>query len=150
MPSGSFLTKEQKQQIYYLCVHKHLDDEEIYELLFSLDPKAISFSYLKRICTKLRVDINFATNFLNNCGNRKGNAGRPRIYDHTDEAHLTDILKERCTRQLKDLSRLLFLMMDRETDEIPSTCSVFQLLKRTKNSRKVMLKYDIDNLSLST
>ena len=105
MPSGSFLTKEQKQQIYYLCVHKHLDDEEIHELLFSFNPKAISCGYLKRICTKLRVDVDFATNFLNNCGTRKGNAGRPRIFDHADEEHLNEILKERCTRQLKDLSR---------------------------------------------
>ena len=128
MPSGSFLTKEQKQQIYYLCVHTNLGDEETHGLLFSFDPKAISCGYLRRICTQLRVDVDLATNFLNKCGTRKGNAGRPCIFDRADEELLNEILKE---RQLRDLSRLLFLMMDRETDEIPSTCSVFQLLKRT-------------------
>ena len=140
MPSGSFLTAEQKQQIYYLCLHKQIDNNDIYDLLFALDPNAISFGYLERICTKLRKDVEFASTFLGKCGTRKGKAGRPRIFDPTDEQHLAVILNERCTRQLKDLSRLLFLMMDRETDEIPALCSVFRLLKNSRYSRKVKIQ----------
>jgi hypothetical protein len=78
MPSGHHLSLDARENILYNTLVLDQTPEKIYELRFQNNQAKISLPYLRRICSKLRNDDEFAFNFVQET---KKITGRTKVYD---------------------------------------------------------------------
>ena len=78
MPSGKHLNKDAKENILYNTLVLDQTPEEILTFRFQNNQGNISLPYLRRICSQIRNDDEFAFNFVQET---KKITGRSRVYD---------------------------------------------------------------------
>lgn len=135
---------------YHLPVHirkiiKHnvsvleMTTEYIYDLILPGLPRHFTFVRLREVCHKFQTlaGSDWESSYLSGDKTRKAHAGRPFLLCDADKQELESLVRNRCTRRLKDLRDLLYIVLKDEVANIPATSTIFNNLQRLGYSSKV-------------
>ncbi len=142
--SGNHLDPILRRLVYDHYINRGKSPIEIYDILFGaseVNSSKITYAHLIKLCKwflqseeKENIEV-----YLSGSNSRAIAAGRPRRLHSEDREHLRTLLQLRCTRNLDEISKELYFMIDNnEIDQlISSVPTIYRELKRMKFTRKV-------------
>ena len=138
--SGVHLPVSMRRLIQHYASTADKSAEEIYELLLVGLPPNFTFARMQTLCTKFRAlaGSDWEHKYLSGNHTRKANAGRHFCLSEADKQELGRLVRNRCTRRLSELRDELYLILENEIANIPSTSTIFNTLSRMGYTLKVI------------